>query len=234
MNRRALGGRPCSSRTAEQLLLLIALLSRVARGSSTQPEHRARQLAAQQATCRASTDPQHEHPDEQAAARANWRRPQRARPAAAAASPPGDTPPFCAGGGAGPAARPLGPGAPAAAASTRARIHSTCGGRVWRAAAAGACGRLHAPQLLLVCRLQDPPSYSKLRAPQLEQQQQQKQPSQPRWPRPSQDVGRAVSLRLKRADSTAEVLRVIGDHGVAFNEVRPAGRLHLPAACAAA
>jgi hypothetical protein len=74
--------------------------------------------------------------------------------------------------------------------------------------------------------LQDPPSsYNSVRQQQHQQQQQDPQQQQQRskvsraWPRPQQDVCKAISLRLKRADSTADVLAVIGDHSQRFNEV---------------
>ncbi|WIA32862.1 hypothetical protein OEZ86_006037 [Tetradesmus obliquus] len=83
-------------------------------------------------------------------------------------------------------------------------------------------------------RTQDAASpYSSLRQQQHQQQpclqgqQQQQQQQQQRqiaraWPRPQQAVAKAISLRLKRADSTADVLGVIAEHGWRFNEVNTA------------
>jgi hypothetical protein len=77
--------------------------------------------------------------------------------------------------------------------------------------------------------LQDPPSsYNRLRQQQQQQQQQQDSQQQQQgrcqvsraWPRPEQDVCKAISLRLKRADSTTDVLAVIAEHSQRFNEVR--------------
>jgi hypothetical protein len=90
--------------------------------------------------------------------------------------------------------------------------------------------------LLCLHVLQDAPSsYNSLRQQQQQQQQQyypqqqqqdaQQQQQQQRrlasraWPRPEQDVCKAISLRLKRADSTADVLEVIDEHSQRFNEV---------------
>lgn len=70
--------------------------------------------------------------------------------------------------------------------------------------------------LTSLCCLQDAVSYGSLR----QQQQQQHQQRGKARPRPEQDVCRAVSLRLKRASSTADVLTVIGHHATRFNEVR--------------
>ncbi|KAF8067192.1 hypothetical protein HT031_002239 [Scenedesmus sp. PABB004] len=129
--------------------------------------------------------------------------------------------------------RTAAPGAAAAVAPEPPAAPRRGGQQHPRRAAAGALpGRLELSRALPARPCQDPPSYSGLRDQQRRpppgeaqstSEQQQRRPLQrPAWPRPEQDVCKAVSLRLKRAGSAQEVLRVVGDHGARFNEVNTA------------
>lgn len=55
---------------------------------------------------------------------------------------------------------------------------------------------------------------------QLVEQPPQQRPSRQSWPRSESDICRSISLKLKRADSTKQVLAVVAAHVARFNEVR--------------